>query len=229
MDEVGNESVKGKWENFGRQRRNLVLIAVFMFALAFTNSNIEQLSLLGNKINIGDKSKIPFLLWGTFFYFLMRYYYAHKEINDHSMKENFKNILLKNFGVIAYKDDSTNGALLEKAKETLKQQLGEEESLDDYKIYTHMHPPVTESRKGNLWLIKTNWAVISEDKKTGHIDELGTQSAYIKINYANIRKEKIKAWFKLIASKYYFTEYYLPYVFALITLTLSICVGKFIF
>ena len=228
MADIDNMSDEGKWNNFRRQRRNFFLITAFMFALAFTDSDISKVSLLGNEISSGDPKKIAYLLWLTFFYFVLRYYYALKEINDHMVQTTFQEILMKLISKASFKD-APEINLQTITNQNLAPMLADNESVDDYDVSMHIHAPTSDSRNDNIWTIKTRWSVHDKNKQTGQINELKTDAIYTTVDYNKIKWKKFKAWFKTMATKYYFTEYYLPYVFVSIALIYSICVGKFIF
>lgn len=86
---------------FIRQRRNLVLMSCFIIITTLTQANVNELSLLGTKIEIPNENRflIPIFISLVFLYFVLRYYVYLRETRlVESAWEKCKKIPVNTFG-----------------------------------------------------------------------------------------------------------------------------------
>ncbi len=76
MAESGNTAR----DHFIRQRRNLVLMSLFVIFYRIGELEIDQINFLGNETTIGNPAVVTFSLGVFFTYFLWRYYTACREV-----------------------------------------------------------------------------------------------------------------------------------------------------
>ncbi len=74
------DSGKTPEEHFIKQRRNLILISLFVIFYEVGNLTIEEINFLGNKSKLGNPEIVTFFLIVAFTYFSLRYYTACREI-----------------------------------------------------------------------------------------------------------------------------------------------------
>lgn len=79
MTYIGNDG-KDEKAHFIRQRRNLVLISLFILFYKVGNLKVDTISFLGNQTSIGNPEIITFSLGVFFTYFFWRYYTSCREI-----------------------------------------------------------------------------------------------------------------------------------------------------
>lgn len=75
---MDNETAKN--DHFIRQRRNLILISVFIIFMQVVGLEVDKISFLGNSAEITNSDKFPFMVFTIFIYFLWRYYTACREV-----------------------------------------------------------------------------------------------------------------------------------------------------
>ncbi|MBP5857420.1 hypothetical protein KAJ83_10410 [Marivibrio halodurans] len=66
---------------FYKQRRNLIVVSLFVTFYEAASLEIERINILGNQTEIGRPEVISFALTLAFIYFVWRYYTACREVN----------------------------------------------------------------------------------------------------------------------------------------------------
>lgn len=75
------ESARDAHEHFVIQRRNLVLISIFIIFYKIGKLDIDEINFFGNNVEIGEPTIVLSALSVFFFYFLWRYYTALRGIS----------------------------------------------------------------------------------------------------------------------------------------------------
>lgn len=78
------ESARNPHENFVIQRRNLVIMSIFVLFYKVGHLDVKTIKFFGNQVDIGNPDVVLFALHIIFFYFLWRYYTAFRTISGWS-------------------------------------------------------------------------------------------------------------------------------------------------
>ncbi|QIK80892.1 hypothetical protein G7069_04320 [Lysobacter sp. HDW10] len=93
-----------------RQRRNLILVSLWLLVFDFAQVSIGKVSVLGTELVVGSPRVLIFLAWLLWAYFFLRYYQYWRAENKPELREAFSACLdsyaNKFVGLAVYQDES---------------------------------------------------------------------------------------------------------------------------
>jgi hypothetical protein len=195
MSEDGNDSST----SFIRQRRDLFVISALLIIGQLAHPSLNKLSLLGAEIEIQNSIILIQAAWTLWLYWLVRYWQAFRKIPGRLISSKYELLKYSSFSKktidVARKEIEKINAnhLADKANS----------EISDPRIYEH---------DGGLGKDKYSWvATIRNDKLIST-----SPPSVIDFNPFFRFWTKLKALFSLCVLEIEFTEYLLPFFFALI-------------
>ncbi len=192
-----------------RQRRNLISVSIIIILYYVGNIEISQLNFLGNRIKLGNPNVISYFLWLLFFYFFYRYWLYFKEEPkdryDIDYGQLVDRLCTPIFKRIATKQNNQNHDE-EKLKEILK---------------FRQFPLVKSGNYNKLSMLKAEsfgCNPASSSKENIHSNET-VSAIYYEFCFIPI---KIYACLSMAFRDSRFSDYYLPFLIALIAVLISI-------
>lgn len=195
--------------NFIRQRRNLIGISLVLFFYQSSGIVMNTITILGNTLNISAPSRIYYLLWIAWGYFLLRYYQYLRNISKLPLKEVFDSKMQQYVPVAAFKFFKSKMFDPEKDAHDLE---------PPYKFFLNNN--IFIKRQGpKEWQLDLAITVYSE-KKSQYISTGATHT--ILVDSFLLTRQKIKSAFYVALNTRFVTEYYLPFLIAAIPLCYQI-------
>lgn len=90
------EETNPNQDGFHKYRRNLLIISWALFTGLWIGLNVDNLStirVLGNTVSVQNPSRIAYIIWFMWAYFLLRYIACHIELTKSRQKDCFKYVL----------------------------------------------------------------------------------------------------------------------------------------
>ena len=205
MAEDTNETRRG----FVAERRASLFASITLFLYQQAGLRFEKISILGNEVKIPEPYWISFVLWILWGYFLLRFYQYFRSMPDKGINSTYESTLK---GVIK------SSAFLQ-YKRSFVPREDERTAKPDFKIQ-NVNYPMTFPK---FWSIKLDINVAFQ-MLTG-VRARG--DSYVSdFESWSLLWAKSQAIFHMLASSPVGTEYFLPFIVALLPLT-SVFLGIF--
>jgi len=199
-------------QGFIRQRRNLILISLILLFVEVAEVSFNKINLLGNELTISNPDVVTYSLWVAFIYWLIRYYQYFNDMPEkgiHSAVISRMNKLVPLVAVEKYKKDADLSAIFP--------------DIDGAPEIT-LREAVVRTRTNKYWElgVSIDAAIGDGDNKHGHTNiGIGVQL----VNEQELRVPRIKAWLSVIFTTRLFSEYFLPFLIAVITIVSKLWVS----
>ena len=178
------------------ERRNLLITSFALFFYQQAGLQIEKINVLGNEARISDLWWIAFALWVLWGYFLVRFYQFFRSTSDRGFWTAHESRMKELITRFAFKH--------------FKEFRAQKGSKYDFKILGASFP----MSYPQYWTVKLEVSIAQTDKAsgtvTGHAEDFtSTELLWIKIRSAA----------HVLVSTHVATEYFLPFLLALLPLT----------
>ena len=80
---------------FSAERRNLLITSVALFLVEYSNLRFKQISVLGNVAELDEPNVLRFLLWVFWLYFGWRFYQHYRELRDTAIRDTHRQKLVE--------------------------------------------------------------------------------------------------------------------------------------
>ena len=186
-------------ERFERQRRNLIVVSIFLAAYSVMGLEIKTINFLGNVFAISKSEYIKAILWLFFAWFFIRYYQYYCVIDNKEFSRRY----------VQWVHDKVEKIAVEKYKKEDAHKRLEENPLARHVEYEVKSVEVYE-KSHNSWKVGISGVVTwsSESIKGGK----SFSEENIVISNRELLFVKTTALMKLLLKTPYFTEYIVPFL-----------------
>src|SRR3990172_4553469 len=192
-------------DGFVRQRRNLIGISVALFLYKKLGLVIDGINILGNTARIRDPSGVTLLLWLAWAYFFVRYYQYFRDLPDKGSSSAYHTHVHRLARHLA-QEKITRSV---RAREELAGKTPHVtfKKIDVYRAYTRPW-------EFSLWELEVEADVAYECEGGVEARSLGKQK--LNLSWREMAVPKVKAILHVGLNTHFVTEYYLPFLIALV-------------
>jgi len=234
-----------------RQRRNLFIFGFSLLLFTIGGSDLKELHLIGNVMVIESQTLVMPIAFCLYIYFFWRYHqYCLKEQNLDKARQAFQKYLciaqldyftkkvsyqIKLFNADhVYPSFNINRKVVEDAAEItsvadypssgylVRQRLLFVSGIGGIFAYLNKNTPIDKSVEppSNQAEIEIIWKLCSPDASRSTRDPI--YKTWVEYNIIRIFILRVQCYLKFVFSRTYFTDYYIPYIFAWLTLIFSL-------
>ncbi len=199
MPEDSEESTK-----FIRQRRDLFVISGLLLLIEFADITVNQISLIGMSVNVGNPIVLKYSLWIIWGYWYLRYIQAFLALRRNLANEVYRNLRYK-FVITKFKSTLT------KENQEIWRLRAKEQELDtrEYDLIKDPHDSQFRWHKASI-----NYRLIAH-KRDGSVSHVVDARVDVISGLPYIWIQ-VKAISELLIKNIEFTEYILPFIFGLL-------------
>jgi len=185
---------------FVAERRSLLVVSFILFFYRQAGLRIDEINVFGNKVSLDSPWWTAFALWVLWVYFLLRFYQYFRSISDKGFwtayEEQMKKLVTR--------------SALKQFKKDFSTEKGSK--YEFYEIRDHSFP-MTHPK---YWTVKFEVPITQKD-------ETGTITAFSQRHEEDFTSTellwiKMRAAMHVLASTHVATEYFLPFLLALLPL-----------
>ena len=183
------EKEKLVYDNFVRQRRNLMAISLVLFFYISSGIVMDTINILGNSFKVTTPSHVGSILYIVWGYFLLRYYQYFRHMPLAELRTKYAEKMSKIVSVVGVK-------LFKKGYKT-----SNKFSLSGIYVF----------RDGKEWMVSMDVDISDEAQSP-----LKRNVERINVDTIHLIMPRLKAAFHIAINTRFITEYFLPFLVALL-------------